>query len=63
MIQKWFYEKTKKNKNFLINVAVNEVESWLMADREGFSAYFKTPIAVIPTSKVKINRKPEVSEN
>ena len=37
-----------KNKNFILNVAVDEAEAWLMADREGFAEYFKIKIADMP---------------
>jgi hypothetical protein len=39
-----------KNKNFILNIAVDEAEAWLMADREGFSEYFKIKIEDIPSS-------------
>jgi hypothetical protein len=32
------------NDNFIVRVAVDEVEAWLMADRTGFAEYFKVPI-------------------
>ena len=31
-------------------VAVDEVEAWLMADKEGFARYFGVPIAAMPSS-------------
>ncbi|GHU95245.1 hypothetical protein FACS1894156_4550 [Bacteroidia bacterium] len=39
-----------KNKNFIFNVAVDEGEAWLMADREGFAEYFQIKIDDMPSS-------------
>jgi hypothetical protein len=39
-----------KNKNFILNIAVDEAEACLMADREGFADYFKIKIGDIPSS-------------
>jgi hypothetical protein len=30
-----------KNEKFILNVAVDEAEAWLMADRNGFADYFR----------------------
>lgn len=38
----------KAHPNLLFRVAVNEVESWLLADREGLARYFGTDIKHIP---------------
>jgi hypothetical protein len=38
----------EKNKDFIFNVAVDEAEAWLMADREGFAKYFKINIKDMP---------------
>ena len=38
----------KKHDNFLFRIAVFESESWLLADRDGFSNFFKVPVASIP---------------
>lgn len=46
----------KKEGNFIINIAYDEVESWLMADIENFSRYFGVPENVIPLPK-GISRK------
>jgi len=37
-----------KNDDFIFNIAVDEAEAWLMADREGFAAYFKIKIDDMP---------------
>ncbi len=34
--------------NFIFNIAVDEAESWLMADREGFAKYMSLPLKSIP---------------
>lgn len=39
--------------NFVINIAIDEAEAWLMADREGFSKYLGIPIDVIPESTMQ----------
>ena len=39
--------------NFVINIAVDEVEAWLMADKEGFARYFGIPIAQMPISTMQ----------
>lgn len=52
-----------KNHMFIINIAVDEAESWLMADRETFAEYFKVDINVIPQShRTKLNGHKEVVE-
>jgi hypothetical protein len=45
-------EKLIKNKNddFIFNIAVDEAEAWLMADREGFAKYFKIKLADMPSA-------------
>lgn len=48
----------KKESNFIINIAYDEVESWLMADMDNFSSYFGVPENVIPLPSV-ISRKDE----
>ena len=37
-----------KNDDFIFNIAVDEAEAWLMADREGFASYFKIKITDMP---------------
>lgn len=39
--------------NFVINIAVDEVEAWLMADKEGFARYFGIPLAQMPVSTMQ----------
>ncbi|MDR1338792.1 MAG: DUF4276 family protein [Prevotellaceae bacterium] len=39
-----------KNENFIFNIAVDEAEAWLMADREGFSKYFNIEIGDMPNA-------------
>ena len=61
LINQWF-STVPKNDNFLVRVAIDEAEAWLMADREGFADYFKVPIDKIPTSKVLSRFRPSVKE-
>lgn len=37
--------------NLIINIAVDEAEAWLLADRDGFANYFKIDITNMPTAK------------
>lgn len=57
--------KLVQEKDFVINIAVDEVEAWLMADRNGFARYFGIPIAHVPVSvKQKMSGRkalPEIS--
>lgn len=39
-----------KNHDFIFNIAVDEAEAWLMADREGFATYFKIKMEDMPSS-------------
>lgn len=39
-----------QERDFVINIAVDEVEAWLMADRDGFARYFGVPVAQVPVS-------------
>lgn len=36
--------------DFVINIAIDEVEAWLMADRVGFARYFGVPVTQMPIS-------------
>jgi hypothetical protein len=40
-----------KNENFIFNIAVDEAEAWIMADREGFAEYFQIKIDDMPSSR------------
>lgn len=45
-----------KSEHFILNIAVDEAEAWLMADREGFASYFKVNINDMPeSSNQKLN--------
>ena len=39
-----------KHANFIFNIAVDEAEAWLMADRVGFSEYFAIDVDEMPVS-------------
>lgn len=47
LIRSWF--KGELNSRFFFRVAVMEVESWVMADREEFSAFLSIPLHRIPS--------------
>lgn len=38
---------------FILNIAVDEVEAWLMADRNGFARYFGIPLQMMPISAMQ----------
>ena len=42
--------KVEKNDDFIFNIAVDEAEAWLMADREGFASYFKIKTEDMPSA-------------
>ena len=53
----------KTNADFIFNVAIDEAEAWLMADRENFSKYFHFPIDLIPcSSKSKMGEMKALQE-
>lgn len=37
-----------QNENFIVNIAVDEAEAWLMADMNAFSEYFGIPLSDLP---------------
>lgn len=39
--------------DFVVNIAVDEAEAWLLADREGFSRYFDIPLSDMPDSALQ----------
>lgn len=52
LVQKWFGRRSRE-RNFLLRVAVREVEAWLMADREAFAKFIGVSVA-------KVSREVEV---
>jgi hypothetical protein len=44
LIKKWMGGK-KQNPNFIFRVAVKEIESWILADKENFAAFIDVPIS------------------
>ena len=46
LIAKWMTEEG--NERFILRLAVNEAESWLLSDRESFASFFKVPVARLP---------------
>lgn len=42
-----------QSEDFIINIAVDEAEAWLYADREGLSSYLEVPIDSIPQSAMQ----------
>lgn len=39
-----------QSRDFVVNLAVDEVEAWLMADKNGFARYFGLPVTSMPIS-------------
>lgn len=53
----------KKNDNFVLSIAVDEVEAWLLADRTGFARYFGVETGLIPLpSLIKMQGRVEKKE-
>jgi hypothetical protein len=46
LIEKWL--PANRNDQLLLRVAVHEIESWLLADRESFSSFFAISREIIP---------------
>lgn len=48
---------------FIINIAVDEVEAWLLADKAGFAKYFGLPLAAMPKFELqKMSGRKALSE-
>jgi hypothetical protein len=60
LIRKWFGADVINNK-FLFRIAQEESETWLMADRKGFSKWLSVDITLIPEPKI-IDKKKGISE-
>ena len=53
----------EQNENFILNIAVDEAEAWLIADTNGFADYFGIPLAELPESGLtKMNGHKDVME-
>lgn len=50
MLKNRLLANQEQNEDFILNIAVDEAEAWLMADREGFAEYFGIPISEIPNA-------------
>ena len=57
LIRSWL--KTTRQPNFILRVAVMEVESWIMADREGFARFLSVLPERIPFDTDSIPRPKE----
>lgn len=52
-----------KSDKLILNIAIDEAEAWLMADRYNFASYFQVDIDSIPTShRTKLNGSKEIKE-
>jgi hypothetical protein len=52
-----FFQGTTKSDHFVLNIANDEAEAWLMADRTSFSDYFRVSIDLIPVPQRIRNKK------
>lgn len=43
----------KQEDHFIVNIAVDEAEAWLMADREGFAKYLGVAVEKMPSSELQ----------
>lgn len=50
ILKKKLLGEMEQNTNFIFNIAVDEAEAWLMADRENFSSFLGVEIADMPIS-------------
>lgn len=60
LIYDWF-KGVQINRNYLFRIAYGEAESWLMADRKGFSRWIGSKITSIPDSQI-IDRRKNIKE-
>ncbi len=52
-----------KNDDFVLSIAVDEVEAWLLADKEGFARYFGVDATLLPNaSLIKMQGRVETKE-
>lgn len=52
-----------KADTLILNIAIDEAEAWLMADRINFASYFQVDVRTIPTSHItRLNGPKEVVE-
>lgn len=47
-----------KSENFIVNIATDEAEAWLLGDSENFAEYFGIPIGFLPGSILKRQNGP-----
>lgn len=53
LLKKELLDGITPSSDFLINIAIDEAEAWLMADRKGFAKYLKIEETAIPNSIMK----------
>lgn len=52
-LKKKLLEQMEQQSNFIINIAVDEAEAWLMADRENFADFIGVPISKMPNATLQ----------
>lgn len=63
LLKKDLLKEMEQNENFILNIAVDEAEAWLIADTNGFADYFGIPLAELPESRLtKMNGHKDVME-
>ena len=50
ILKKRLLDGMEQNTNFILNIAVDEAEAWLMADREHFSSFLNVEVTDMPES-------------
>ncbi|MCL6614398.1 MAG: DUF4276 family protein [Firmicutes bacterium] len=51
LVESWLPQCSPR---FLLRVVVREIESWLLADREGISGFLKIPLRLVPEQPEKL---------
>ena len=59
LIDEWLGKNETKHPNFLLRVAVREVEAWLLADRSNLARFLAAPEKLFPTQGVELLRDPK----
>ncbi|MGB4849453.1 MAG: hypothetical protein WBP41_16125 [Saprospiraceae bacterium] len=60
LIASWFGEENI-SENFIFRIAQEEAETWLMADRQGFSKWLHVDVSLIPEPTI-VDRKKKTTE-
>ena len=53
LLHDWFGNRTEKN--LLVRIAVREIESWLLADSDGFAKFARIPVNKVPVNPDRLD--------